>query len=100
MSVEDVPLDPRRSARSTPTAPSAPDTLSAYRPGKIHIGISGWRYKGWRGVFYPDKLPHRRELEFASRTFDTIELNGTFYSLQSPLSFSRWHMETPDDFTF
>jgi uncharacterized protein YecE (DUF72 family) len=68
--------------------------------GKIHIGISGWRYKGWRGVFYPDKLPQRRELEFASRRFDTIELNGSFYSLQRPQSFSQWHAETPDDFTF
>ncbi len=68
--------------------------------GKIHIGISGWRYKGWRGVFYPDKLPQRRELEFASRKFDTIELNGSFYSLQRPGSFSHWDAETPEDFTF
>jgi uncharacterized protein YecE (DUF72 family) len=69
-------------------------------PGKIHIGISGWRYKGWRGVFYPEKLPHRRELEFASRTFGTIELNGSFYSLQRPESFATWEAETPKDFTF
>src|ERR1700728_3173624 len=68
--------------------------------GKIHIGISGWRYKGWRGVFYPDKLPQRREREFASRKFDNIELNGSFYSLQRPQSFFQWHAETPDDFTF
>jgi uncharacterized protein YecE (DUF72 family) len=68
--------------------------------GKIHIGISGWRYKGWRGVFYPEKLPQRRELEFASRKFDTIELNGSFYSLQRPSSFSHWDAETPEDFTF
>jgi uncharacterized protein YecE (DUF72 family) len=68
--------------------------------GKIHIGISGWRYKGWRGVFYPEKLPQRRELEFASRRFDSIELNGSFYSLQRPESFLQWHAETPPDFTF
>jgi uncharacterized protein YecE (DUF72 family) len=68
--------------------------------GRIHIGISGWRYKGWRGVFYPQKLPQRKELEFASRKFDTIELNGSFYSLQRADSFSRWHAETPKDFTF
>jgi uncharacterized protein YecE (DUF72 family) len=68
--------------------------------GKIHIGISGWRYKGWRGVFYPEKLAQRRELEFASRKFDSIELNGSFYSLQRPDSFSRWYAETPPDFTF
>jgi uncharacterized protein YecE (DUF72 family) len=68
--------------------------------GKIHIGISGWRYKGWRGVFYPEKLPQRRELEFASQKFNTIELNGSFYSLQRPQSFLRWCTETPQDFTF
>jgi uncharacterized protein YecE (DUF72 family) len=68
--------------------------------GKIHIGISGWRYKGWRSVFYPQKLPQRRELEFASRCFDTIELNGSFYSLQRPESFSQWDAETPQDFVF
>jgi uncharacterized protein YecE (DUF72 family) len=75
-------------------------TLDAASHGEIHIGISGWRYKGWRGVFYPEKLPQRRELEFASRRFDTIELNGSFYSLQKPQSFLQWHAETPQDFTF
>jgi uncharacterized protein YecE (DUF72 family) len=68
--------------------------------GTIRIGISGWRYKGWRGVFYPEKLPQRRELEFASRKFNTVELNGSFYSLQRPTSFLRWHDETPEGFTF
>src|ERR1700690_1178417 len=75
-------------------------TLDATSHGKIHIGISGWRYAGWRGVFYPEKLPQRRELEFASRKFDTIELNGLFYSLQRPESFARWYAETPQQFTF
>jgi uncharacterized protein YecE (DUF72 family) len=73
---------------------------SAAAPGKIHIGISGWRYKGWRGIFYPEKLPQRRELEFASRKFNTIELNGSFYSLQRPGSFVQWDAETPGSFTF
>ena len=68
--------------------------------GAIRIGISGWRYKGWRGVFYPEKLQQRRELEYASRQFNTIEINGTFYSLQHPTSFVRWAAETPDDFVF
>jgi len=77
-----------------------PDGKSGRSPGKINIGISGWRYQGWRGVFYPEKLAQRRELEFASRQFDTIELNGSFYSLQRPESFCRWHDETPPDFTF
>src|ERR1700751_5969496 len=74
--------------------------LEVASQGKIHIGISGWRYKGWRGVFYPEKLPQRGEPEFASRKFDTIELNGSFYSLQRPQSFLHWQAETPEEFTF
>ena len=70
------------------------------RVGQIRIGISGWRYAGWRGKFYPSKLAQRRELEFASREFSTIEINGTFYSLQRPESFAKWKEETPDDFVF
>lgn len=68
--------------------------------GEIRIGISGWRYRGWRGVFYPKDLQQRRELEFASRQFNTIEINGTFYSLQHHTSFQRWAAETPSDFVF
>lgn len=66
----------------------------------IRIGISGWRYKGWRGTFYPEDLTQRRELEFASRRFNSIELNGSFYSLQRPQSFAQWRDETPDGFQF
>ena len=73
---------------------------TATQPGKVRIGISGWRYTPWRGVFYPQGLAQRRELEFASRTFPTIEINGSFYSLQHPDSYQRWHDETPDDFVF
>lgn len=72
----------------------------AERAGEIRIGISGWRYKGWRGVFYPEKLAQRRELEFASNAFPTIELNGSFYSLQKPKSFAEWSAQTPDNFQF
>jgi uncharacterized protein YecE (DUF72 family) len=68
--------------------------------GDIRIGISGWRYPPWRGVFYPPKLPQRQELAFASRMLPTIEINGTFYSLQRPESFQEWHDETPEDFVF
>jgi uncharacterized protein YecE (DUF72 family) len=67
---------------------------------RIRIGISGWRYEPWRGVFYPAKLAQRRELEFASRAFPTIEINGSFYSLQHPASYQTWYDETPDDFVF
>jgi uncharacterized protein YecE (DUF72 family) len=67
---------------------------------KIRIGISGWRYEPWRGVFYPKDLAQRRELEFASRAFRTIEINGSFYSLQHPESYQSWYEETPPDFVF
>jgi uncharacterized protein YecE (DUF72 family) len=66
----------------------------------IRIGISGWRYAPWRGVFYPEKLQQRRELEFASGVFPTIEINGSFYSLQSPKSWKTWHDETLPGFVF
>jgi uncharacterized protein YecE (DUF72 family) len=66
----------------------------------ICIGISGWRYAPWRGTFYPKGWPQRRELEFASRVFSSIELNGSFYGLQTPASYSRWHAETPPGFIF
>src|SRR4051812_39733796 len=65
-----------------------------------HVGISGYNYRGWRGSFYPRDLPARRWLEYASRQFNSIELNGTFYSLKSPAVFQRWVAETPQQFTF
>lgn len=67
---------------------------------KAAIGISGWRYEPWRGTFYPRGLAQRRELLFASRHFASIELNGSFYSLQTPDSYAQWHAETPEDFVF
>jgi uncharacterized protein YecE (DUF72 family) len=68
--------------------------------GKVGIGISGWNYGGWRGVFYPRGLRHSNELSYASRHFDTIEINATHYSLQHPEAFARWYDETPEGFTF
>jgi uncharacterized protein YecE (DUF72 family) len=68
--------------------------------GDIRIGISGWRYKGWRGSFYPRDLPQRAELAYAARHFNAIELNGSFYSLQRPEHFVRWYDETPPGFVF
>ena len=67
---------------------------------RIRIGISGWRYTPWRGVFYPKDLPQRLELHYASRVLPTIEINGSFYSLQYPASYQSWHDETPEDFVF
>jgi uncharacterized protein YecE (DUF72 family) len=66
----------------------------------IRIGISGWRYEPWRGVFYPDNLPQRRELEFASRHFPTIEINGSFYSLQRPEYYKQWYDDAPPGFVY
>ena len=68
--------------------------------GCVRIGISGWRYAPWRGVFYPQALPQRCELSYASRVFSTIEINGSFYSLQSPQSYAAWYADTPADFVF
>jgi len=66
----------------------------------IRIGIGGWTYEPWQGVFYPHDLRHARELAYASRNVTTIEINGTFYGTQKPESFRRWAEETPDDFVF
>lgn len=68
--------------------------------GKIHVGIGGWTYEPWRGVFYPDKLPQKRELEYASRQLTSIEINGTYYSTFKPESWAKWRSETPDGFVF
>lgn len=68
--------------------------------GTVRIGVSGWRYKPWRGVFYPKKLRQARELSYLSSIFPSVEINGTFYSLQRVESFARWAEATPDDFVF
>ncbi|MFP3648682.1 DUF72 domain-containing protein, partial [Paraburkholderia sp. SIMBA_054] len=66
----------------------------------IRIGISGWRYPRWRGRFYPPDLVQRQELAFASRCFRSVEINGSFYSLQRPESWQAWHDATPPGFVF
>jgi uncharacterized protein YecE (DUF72 family) len=68
--------------------------------GTIRVGIGGWTYEPWRGTFYPDKLPQKRELEYASRQLTSIEINGTFYGAQKPETFAKWRDETPDGFVF
>lgn len=67
---------------------------------KIHIGIGGWTFEPWRGVFYPNGLTQKRELEYASNKLTSIEVNGTYYGSQKRESFAKWHDETPDDFVF
>ncbi len=68
--------------------------------GTIYIGIGGWTFEPWRGTFYPEKLPQKRELEYAATEMTSIEINGTYYGSQKPESFARWHDETPDGFVF
>ena len=66
----------------------------------VRSGIGGWTYEPWRGTFFPPKLPHARELEYASRQLTTIEINGTFYRTQTRATFEKWAAETPDAFVF
>lgn len=70
------------------------------KAGRIRIGVGGWTYAPWRGVFYPEKLPQKRELEYAAGHLTSIEINGTYYGSQKPESFAKWRDETPDDFVF
>jgi len=74
--------------------------LTEKRSGTVRIGVGGWTYGPWRGNFYPDKLPQKRELEYAAGQLTTIEINGTYYGSQKPESFRKWHDETPEDFVF
>jgi uncharacterized protein YecE (DUF72 family) len=66
----------------------------------IRVGIGGWIFPPWRGTFYPPDLPHRRELEYASRKVAAIEINATYYRTQTPACFARWRDETPPGFVF
>src|SRR5947209_20502276 len=65
-----------------------------------YIGISGWRYQPWRGTFYPEDLAQKNELAYASRQVNSIEINGSFYSLQTAQSYQAWRDATPEDFLF
>ena len=68
--------------------------------GRIRVGIGGWTYEPWRGTFFPDGHPHKRELEYASSQMSAIEINGTYYSTQKPATWADWARRTPDDFVF
>lgn len=68
--------------------------------GNIYVGIGGWTYEPWRGVFYPQGLPQKNELSFASRKLTSIEINGTYYSTFKPASWTKWREETPPGFVF
>jgi uncharacterized protein YecE (DUF72 family) len=68
--------------------------------GNIHVGVGGWTFEPWRGVFYPEKWPKAKELDYAGRHLTGIEINGTFYSSQKPASFIKWREAVPEDFVF
>lgn len=70
------------------------------KSGTIRTGIGGWTFDPWEGTFYPEKLPKKKQLEFASRQLTAIEVNGTYYSSQKPATFAKWASEVPDDFVF
>ena len=70
------------------------------KAGPIRVGIGGWTYEPWRGSFYPDTLPKARELEYAASYLTAIEVNGTFYSSQTPATFAKWRKAAPDGFIY
>ncbi len=74
--------------------------MTEAKGGRIRVGVGGWTFEPWRGVFYPEGLAQKRELEYASRQLTSIEINGTYYGSQKPESFAKWRDETPDDFVF
>lgn len=79
---------------------AAPDGRPGMTAGRVRVGIGGWTYEPWRGSFYPDDLPRTRELEYAASRLTAIEVNGTFYSTQSPATFAKWRKAVPDGFVF
>ena len=91
-------MGPARGRRPRNARPMNQDRGAA--AGRVRVGISGWRYAGWRGDFYPPGLPQRRELEYVAQRLTTVEINGSFYSLQRPSSYRLWHDQTPDGFVF
>jgi uncharacterized protein YecE (DUF72 family) len=92
----DGPEEEGRAQGRQGRTPLTPDPTAR----RCRVGISGWTYAAWRGDFYPRGLAHRRELEYAASQLSSIEINGSFYSLQRPTSYRRWNDETPDDFVF
>jgi uncharacterized protein YecE (DUF72 family) len=74
--------------------------MAKHKGGNIFVGIGGWNFAPWRGSFYPKGLTQARELHYASRELTSIEINSTFYGLQKPATYLKWHDETPDGFVF
>src|SRR3954471_8373266 len=85
--------------KRNPAVSKAP-ARAAKQKSHIYIGIGGWTFPPWRGVFYPEKLPQSKELEYAGSKLTSIEINGTYYGSQKPESFRKWAREVPDGFIF
>lgn len=89
-------------ARAAPDAGVRPAAAAraSVGAGRVYLGVGGWTFPPWRGVFYPDKLPHAQELAYAATKLTSIEINGTYYGSQKPESFRKWASEVPDGFKF
>src|SRR4051812_37019581 len=74
--------------------------MATRKTGKIFVGVGGWNFAPWRGSYYPKDLTQAQELHYSSRQLTSIEINSTFYGLQKPATFQKWHDETPDGFVF
>lgn len=93
------PSRPANSAKTDTDTPPGPQ-VDSRTDARIRVGVGGWTYEPWRNNFFPQGLPHSRELEYASHQLSAIEVNGTYYGTLKPASFKKWHDETPDDFVF
>jgi uncharacterized protein YecE (DUF72 family) len=91
---------PVATVETQPVAKPAAKPKSAGNGGNIYIGIGGWTFEPWRGVFYPEKLVQAKELAYAASKLTSIEINGTYYGSQKPESFRKWAREVPDGFVF
>jgi uncharacterized protein YecE (DUF72 family) len=91
---------PQTAPKGAAPAERASEKASGASAGRIYIGIGGWTFEPWRGVFYPKGLPHAKELAYASAHLSSIEINGTFYRSQTPATFRKWASEVPKDFVF
>jgi uncharacterized protein YecE (DUF72 family) len=89
-----------QTAAASTAKPAATNASQAQTGGRVYIGIGGWTFEPWRGVFYPEGLAHARELRYASERLTSIEINGTFYRSQTPATFRKWAGEVPDGFVF
>jgi uncharacterized protein YecE (DUF72 family) len=100
--------DKKTTAKTAAVTTAKPATVLAAKPAAaampgasgVYVGIGGWTFEPWRGVFYPDKLPHAKELGYASERLTSIEVNGTFYRSQTPATFRKWAGEVPQGFVF